>query len=93
MSLLQKVNRDVRKQFGRMLGASLAARGIKHNYIAEKIGVSAVQMHRIIKGVNFPSDEALVVIANELGVTVHTLLSDVNLAENLGAYYIKGEVE
>ncbi len=83
MSLLNRMNQGVRKEFGAILRDALDSRGIKHNYLARKLGVSPVQVFRILEGINFPSDEALHIIATELGTTADELLG------RMGVYLVE----
>lgn len=93
MSLIASVDKAIREKFGSYLERELSLRDYKHSALAKKIGISAPHMHRILKGVNFPSNEALEIIATELGISKRELLKAVSFFGNLADYLPEGEVE
>lgn len=91
-ALIARVDKSIREGLGRYIESALAHKGITQKKMAERIGISRPHMHRILKGVNFPSDKALGIIASELGMTKRGLLSQVILPDSL-ADYLESEWE
>lgn len=56
----------------------LREKGLKHNFIAEKIGLEASYFSNIIKGKNIPSVEIALKLEQILGVPVNEIFKLIN---------------
>lgn len=83
MTVTKRLTDKIRSQIGARIRAKLAEKGIKHKFIAKKIDVSPPYFAKILKGDETPTDEAILIIADVLGLTAYELLNGIELPRNL----------
>lgn len=90
MPVIPRFKRLVSLQLGAIIRYRLKEKGIKHNFVAQKIGISPAYFKRLLDGDEFPSDTAIETVAEILGLTPHELCLGVVYPNNL-AEFIESE--
>lgn len=84
--IFKRLNNHIKRNFGAYITAKLKERGIKHKFVAEKIGIQPAYFHRVLKGQDFLVEDALYKLADVLGEDVESMLNTIYYSQNLGDY-------
>lgn len=83
MTITKRLTDKIRSELGKRIRVKLAEKGIKHKFVAKKLGVTPPYFAKILKGDETPSDKAILIIADILGLTAYELLYGIECPQNL----------